>query len=164
MERELRKKTVAKRRKAQRWDQYFLAMAALVATKSSDPSTQCGAVIVNEDNQVRSTGYNGFPRGVEYTAERMERPEKYFWFEHAERNALYSAETSLKGCKIYTNYLPCMDCARGIVQSGIAEIICPILNYSDVANREKWEPHHKRTLLLCKEAGVKVRFLRCDQP
>ena len=67
-------------------------MANLVAKKSKDQSTQIGAVIVGPDNEIRSTGYNSFPKGLnDDLQERQERPEKYYWIEHAERNALYNA-------------------------------------------------------------------------
>ena len=68
-------------------------MANLVAKKSKDQSTQIGAVIVGIDNEIRSTGYNSFPSGInDDLQERQERPEKYYWIEHAERNALYNAQ------------------------------------------------------------------------
>ena len=74
------------------WTEYFLGLAEQVKLKSKDQSTQIGAVIVGEDNEVLSTGYNSFPRGMDDSKqERQERPEKYFWFEHAERNAIYNA-------------------------------------------------------------------------
>jgi dCMP deaminase len=59
------------------WTDYFLAMAHLVASKSKDPSTKVGCVVITEDKVVAATGYNGLPRGVEDKAERMERPAKY---------------------------------------------------------------------------------------
>ena len=111
------------------WTEYFLGIAEQVKLKSKDQSTQIGAVIVGTDNEVLSTGYNSFPRGLDDSLqERQERPEKYFWFEHAERNAIYNAArvgTPLKGSVIYlTSGLACMDCARGIVNSGITEVYC----------------------------------------
>ena len=66
------------------WTEYFLNIAEQVKLKSKDKSTQIGAVIVGVDNEVLSTGYNSFPRGLDDSKEeRQERPEKYFWFEHA---------------------------------------------------------------------------------
>ena len=74
------------------WQKYFYEMANLVAKKSKDKSTQIGAVIVGPDNEIRSTGYNSFPTGLNDDLEiRQQRPEKYYWIEHAERNALYNA-------------------------------------------------------------------------
>ena len=64
------------------WSEYFYDMANLVAKKSKDQSTQIGAVIVGPDNEIRSTGYNSFPKGLnDDLQERQERPEKYYWIE-----------------------------------------------------------------------------------
>lgn len=109
------------------WDQYFMSMSYFVAMKSKDPSTKIGAVIVGPDKEVRSTGYNGLPRGVDDTvAERDTRPTKYFYYEHAERNAIFNAARmgiSTEGCTMYTPGLPCADCCRSIIQSGIKKLV-----------------------------------------
>lgn len=132
---------------------YFLTLARHVATASKDRSTKVGCVLVVEDS-IASTGCNGFPRGIDDDVpERHERPEKYYWAEHAERNAIYNAArigTPLKGCRAYVTMFPCMDCARGLIQIGCTQIIAP------VPDRERWEEHSKRTKVLCREAGVDV--------
>ena len=108
------------------WHEYFMALAYLTASKSKDPSTKVGAVIVAEGNSVISTGYNGLPRGCnDDLPERNLRPIKYAWYEHAERNAIYNAagqSVALKNTIIYTPGLPCVDCLRGIIQSGLGAI------------------------------------------
>lgn len=110
-----------------RWDEYFMSMAYFVATQSKDPSTHIGAVIVDSAHYVRSVGYNGLPRGAdESKPERHARPEKYDWYAHAERNAVCSAASSgtrIAGCSMYTPGVPCTDCAKDIIQSGIKEVI-----------------------------------------
>ena len=132
---------------------YFMGFARHAATKSKDRSTKVGCVLVIEDS-IASTGCNGFPRGIDDDApERHERPEKYFWAEHAERNAIYNAArigTPLKGCRAYVTMFPCMDCARGLIQIGCTKIIAP------APNAERWDEHFKRTDILCREAGVDV--------
>jgi dCMP deaminase len=143
------------------WTEYFLNIAEQVKLKSKDQSTQIGAVIVGVDNEVLSTGYNSFPRGMDDSLqERQERPEKYFWFEHAERNAIYNAArigVSLKNSTIYiTSGLPCMDCARGIVNSGIKIIWCKTI--CTTKNKEKWEESQSKSLQLLNECGVQVFF------
>lgn len=142
------------------WDTLFMTMAYLMATRSKDESTHIGAVIVGPDKEVRSTGYNSFPRGInDSVAERQIRPEKYFWIEHAERNAIYNAsrfEASLMYCTMYTNGIPCMDCARGIVQSGIKEVVVDQA-WND-QNPKKWEEHANKTRQLFEEAGINLRF------
>jgi dCMP deaminase len=143
------------------WTEYFLNIAEQVKLKSKDESTQIGAVIVGEDNEVLSTGYNSFPRGMDDSKqERQERPEKYFWFEHAERNAIYNAArvgTALKNSTIYlTSGVPCMDCARGIVNSGIKVVWCKRI--CTTKNKEKWEESQLKSIQLLNECGVQVMF------
>jgi dCMP deaminase len=125
------------------WNELYINMARLVAQKSRDTSTKCGCIITGPDNEVRSTGYNGLPRGVEYKTERTEvRPEKYLWYEHAERNAIYNAARmgiSLKGCSIYITGHPCADCAKAIIQSGIISVFVPLdTTKCDIHNKPEW--------------------------
>jgi dCMP deaminase len=146
------------------WDQLFIEMTRLVASKSKDTSTKCGCVIVGPDNEVRTTGYNGLPRGVEYKQERTEvRPEKYFWFEHSERNAIYNAArigVSLKDCRAYVTGPPCADCARGLIQAGIKEVVIPS-DHSKCAvrNKDRWGDSCDRAQEMFKEAGVGFRMV-----
>jgi dCMP deaminase len=143
------------------WTDYFLNIAEQVKLKSKDESTQIGAVIVGEDKEVLSTGYNSFPRGLDDSLkERQERPEKYFWIEHAERNAIYNAArigVSLKNSVIYlTSGLPCMDCARGIVNSGIRTVYCKQI--CTTKNKEKWVESQTKSLQLLNECGVEIIY------
>ena len=63
------------------WDEYFINIAEQVKLKSKDKNTQIGVVLVGKNNEIVSTGYNSFPRGInDDVAERQEKPEKYFWF------------------------------------------------------------------------------------
>jgi len=142
-------------------DQLFMNMVYLIASLSKDKNTHTGAVVVGPDNEIRSLGYNGFVRGLnDNVPERQEKPEKYFWFEHAERNAIYNATltgVSLKGCKIYTNGIPCSDCARAIIQSGIKEVIFD--KTWEENNMQKWSESSKRSLQMFLETGVKIRYI-----
>lgn len=141
------------------WDKYFVSLMYFVAMKSKDKKTQNGAIIVGPDNEIVSTGYNSFPRGInDNLLERQERPEKYFWIEHAERNAIYNSSltgSKLKGCKIYVSAVPCMDCARGIIQAGINEVI---IDTNLLYDSYLWEEHTERTLILFEEAGILIRY------
>jgi dCMP deaminase len=141
------------------WDARFMALAQFVGQWSKDRSTKVGCVIVGANNEVRSIGYNGFPRGIaDEEDERHARPAKYFWTEHAERNAIYHAALvgiPLKGCRMYLPWFPCMDCARGIVQSGIAELIA----YEPDLSHPTWGTGFKNSLQLFEEAGIRVRFV-----
>lgn len=108
------------------WDSYFMTMAYLVATKSKDPSSKVGAVIVGPDREVRSTGYNGLPRGLNDTEERYAKPLKYNLINHAEENAILNCSrigTSTKGCSLYVPWIPCSLCTKSIIQAGIIEVI-----------------------------------------
>jgi dCMP deaminase len=142
------------------WDSYFMTMVYLVAMRSKDENTHIGAVIVGPDNEIRSTGYNGFVRDLnDDVPERQENPEKYYWFEHGERNAIYNATlmgVSLKDCRMYTNGVPCMDCARGVVQSGIREVI--VDGNWDEENSERWAENARRSLEMFKEVGVGIEY------
>ena len=111
------------------WTEYFLNLAEQIKLKSKDQSTQIGAVIVGIDNEVLSTGYNSFPRGLDDNRpERQERPQKYFWMVHAEINAIVNAARigiPIKNSIIYlTCGLPCADCAKAIINAGIKKIVC----------------------------------------
>lgn len=138
------------------WNQRFVDLASHIASWSKDRSTKIGAVIAGPHNEIRSIGYNGFPRCVDDDVEeRHERPEKYFWTEHAERNAIYNAArvgTPTEGCVMYTNWFPCIDCARAIVQSGIAKIIVRSINL----DHDKYKEDFKRATTMFAEAGVEV--------
>jgi dCMP deaminase len=136
----------------------FMTMAYLVAMQSKDNRTKIGAVVVGPDNEVRSTGYNGQPRGCDDEEEkRLEHPEKYFWFEHAERNAIYNAARmglSTKGCTMYTMGIPCADCARAVIQSGI-DIVVYDHSWND-KNTDKWKESIERSKKMFTETGVEL--------
>lgn len=116
---------------AEKWANRFLGLADHIAAWSEDRDFHVGAVIVGSANEVRASGYNGLPRGVSDADDaRFDRAsgEKFHWFEHAERNAIYNAArvgTPVEGCTIYVNRFPCADCARAIIQSGITAVVCP---------------------------------------
>ena len=143
-----------------RWVEYFRTLAHTVKLKSKDENTQIGAIIVGKDKEIVSTGYNSFPRGLQDNIKgRQERPEKYFWFEHAERNAIYNAArigVSTKGCTMYLSCgIPCSDCSRGIINSGITRIFC---EKGDVTKGKHWEENYERSWSMLEEAGVNVQF------
>lgn len=109
------------------WPEYYFGIADAVRRKSKDKHTKIGSVIVGPDGEIVSTGYNSLVRGIDdLVPERYERPEKYNWMEHSERNAIYNAArigVSLKGCEIYmTCGMSCVDCGRAIIQSGITAV------------------------------------------
>jgi dCMP deaminase len=134
-------------------------MARLVATWSKDRSRTCGAVIVDDRNVVVALGWNGFPRGVDDDVDaRHERPAKYLWTEHAERNAIYNAAAcghATRGCTMILPWYPCADCARAIIQAGLVCIVCIEPDWND----HIWAEAFAVTREMLTEAGVTVRFL-----
>jgi len=143
------------------WDQYFLNIAEQVKEKSKDRRTKIGAVIIGPDNEIVSTGYNSFPRGInDEVEERQQRPEKYYWMVHGEMNSILNAArigVSTKGCKMYlTCGIPCSNCGRAIINAGITEVYCK--KEDTTRNREKWDEESARTLKMFEESGVRVLF------
>lgn len=143
------------------WNEYFLNIVEQIKLKSKDESTQVGALIVNDENTIVSTGYNSFPRGLnDNLKERQERPIKYYYIEHAERNAIFNAVrlgVSTKNTTIYlTSGLPCADCARAIINSGIKKIYCK--ETCTTKNKEKWFESQQIALEMLNECGVDVIY------
>lgn len=146
------------------WDSLFMNMVYLIAMKSKDESTHIGAVIVGPDNEVRSVGFNSFPRGInDDVSERQERPEKYHWMAHGEANSVFNAAMAgiaVKGCKMYTNGIPCTGCVHAVINSGIKEVIVD-KEWND-SNYNQWKEQAERTTVMFEEAGVKLRFWEGD--
>jgi dCMP deaminase len=144
------------------WDEYYLSICEVVARRSKDPNTQVGCVIAGPAREIRSTGYNSFPRGIrDDVSERFERPTKYLWIEHAERNAICNAArsgTSTDMCTIYVEIMPCMDCARAIVQAGIREVVVSSARMAKYTSA-LYDEHFRNSEMLFKEAGVAVRVV-----
>lgn len=108
-----------------KWDAYGMAEAQLAATRSKDPSTQCGAAIFDAQRRLVSKGYNGFPRGVpDDPALLAVREAKLGLTIHAEANAILFAQQPLAGCTIYVWPVPpCSNCATLIAQVGITRVV-----------------------------------------
>lgn len=145
----------------QTWDEWLMRGVYWAASKSKDKKTHIGALIV-KDNRILSTGFNGLPAKVRDLDERLERPLKYLYVSHAERNAIYTAAKhgiSTDGCVLYTNALPCSDCVKGIIQSGISEIVVhtQFNDYCKIISRPEWEKHAEISNVMLNESGVYVR-------
>ena len=142
------------------WDARFFLLCDMIASWSEDSSRKVGSVIVGPNHEIRATGYNGLPRGTDSSHQtRHDRSsgEKYLWFEHAERNAIYNAAlagTSTVECSMYVNSFPCADCARAIVQSGIRSLS----TFSFDPNDAVYGYHFKVSEQMLSEAGVQVRL------
>ena len=139
-------------------------------THSKDRSTKLACLIADEDLSPLSWGYNGFPRGVnDNLDERHQRPAKYLWAEHAERNAIYNAARSgikLKGgIMILPRLVPCVDCARAIIQSGIKKLY--IENEALTGDNPRavvWRENWDIVKSMFDESGVEVIVLTPNVP
>ena len=142
---------------SEKWDRRFLALAEHIAGWSKDPSTQVGCVVVGVDREIRSTGFNGFPRGIADDAERLaDREQKYPLICHAEENAIMHAARiglSLKGCAAYVTWPPCTRCTRSLIQAGVIEVVYPVS--SEVP--ERWREDFATSTWMMEEAGITVR-------
>tara|TARA_B100001113_G_scaffold65272_1_gene50099 strand:- start:1512 stop:1949 length:438 start_codon:yes stop_codon:yes gene_type:complete len=140
-----------------KWDTRFLDLALHISGWSKDPSTQVGCVVVGPDREIRSTGFNGFPRGINDTIERLEdRSQKYPMICHAEENAIMHAARigiSLKDCTAYVTWPPCSRCARSLIQAGVSEIVYP--NDSEIP--ERWHDDFAIATRMFNEAGISYR-------
>ncbi len=142
------------------WDEYFFDLIKVIKNKSKDERTKIGCIIAGPDNEIRSTGYNSFPRGInDYIAERQEPNEKKLWIAHAELNAICNAARvgiPLNGCTIYIIIPPCNICSQMIIGSGIKKIKflkTAWENYSSPTyNKEVME----KSFVLLKEAGIEL--------
>lgn len=143
--------------KTQKWIKRYLKLAQEVSTWSKDPSTKVGAVIVGNNGQIISQGYNGFPRGIQDTEERLNnRPLKYKLVTHAELNALLNAlynGASVKDATIYVHGLPvCNECAKSIIQAGIKTVVY------DTKPKDQWKEQTEFALNMFKEVGIEVKY------
>jgi dCMP deaminase len=135
----------------------FLPIVRAYANLSKDESSKVGALIIGPGMEHRAQGWNGAPRGSDADVDdRRQRPEKYFWFSHAESNAIANAAragTSTQGCVMLVTMPPCMDCAKLIVQAGIKAVVYVAPNEEF---KERWKDHIGRAAMLFAECGVET--------
>ncbi len=147
------------------WDDHFMAMAVQASGKSKDASTKVGCVIVGEGDTRLVDGFNGFSRGVnERVNARWERPAKYSWVGHAERNAVYNAARhgiALLNSRAYVTCLPCNPCTDALIQAGVVEIIIPRGPISAKGIGTDFEFEIACTKRV--EAGIRVRYPNSEE-
>jgi dCMP deaminase len=118
-------------RTPRQWSDVFFDIAHAIAQRSKDPSTQCGAVVVSADYTILGMGFNGPPpQFVDELVPWEKRPEKYFYIEHAEENAIHYALSAhgsapLKGSSLFVTHEPCVNCVRKLIRSNIRRIFYP---------------------------------------
>lgn len=140
------------------WDDYFMSIAKVVASRSNCIKRKVAAVIV-KDKRIISTGYNGTPRGTRNCSEGgCPRCNKFTesgknleecLCSHGEENAIVQASyhgISIKDSVIYTTFSPCLLCTKMIINAGIKEVVYNV-DY----------PLGETPLRLLKDAGIKVR-------
>jgi len=146
-----------------KWNKRFLELAKFIAQWSKDPSTKVGCIIVGHNREIRSTGFNGFPRGVVDSEERLNNRElKYSLVCHAEENAVLHAArigVSLEHCIAYVwPFPPCTRCARSFGQAGISKVIIP----ANIEIPERWQPDFELSNIILQECGIPVESILID--
>jgi len=161
-----KRQLIKKRQDYISWDEYFMGIAILSAMRSKDPNTQTGACIVNKRNKIVGIGYNGFPVGCSDDkfpwTNKGNNPlkTKYFYVCHAELNAILNSHSrDLGDCRIYTFLIPCNECAKAIIQSGIKEIIY-LSELAAMYQKNENTPTVLAALKMFKSAGVKMRKMK----
>jgi dCMP deaminase len=131
------------------WDEYFMAMALLIATRSNCERLHVGCVIVTggaRKNRLVAAGYNGYLPGTPHTSRVRDGHEQATV--HAEQNAIADAArrgSSVDGCISYLTHYPCVNCAKILAAAGIVEVRYRI----DYRNDEL-------VAALFEEAGIKI--------
>lgn len=151
---------------SEKWDKRFLELAEHVSQWSKDPSTKVGAVLVEPSKKlVVGLGFNGFPRGVDDTPERLsDRDTKYRFVVHAEVNAILMAGERSRGSTLYvvpSFAIPCIcnECAKVAIQAGVKEIVGYTPSPDAAERAKRWYSSLEAAKQMCDEAGVKYRGL-----
>jgi dCMP deaminase len=146
-----------------KWAGRLLKMAKDIASWSKDNSTKVGAVITTFEGRPVSWGFNGMPMGIDDSVpERNERPLKYKWYAHAERNAMdLASKPDLSDCVMFVTFSPCTNCAQSIIQRGIRTLVVDE-DYTVDKVPERWQEDMKVATEMLAEAGVKVIAFKSD--
>lgn len=140
----------------------FIGIAKAVAEMSKDPNRKVGAVAIDDDGVILSTGWNGFPRGVSDLPSRYaEREVKYKLVSHAEQNLVAQAARAghpLRGSTVILSGLyPCSSCAKSLIQAGVKRILAPPASIDP-----RWEGEAMWAKLMFDESGVIVEEYECN--
>jgi dCMP deaminase len=139
----------------------LVRIAKAIAASSKDPKYKVSAIIYDDDGNIRSTGYNGAPRGVVDYSFRYRKPLKQYYVAHAEENAI--AQAARNGVRTLDCHIliwgkaPCASCARMIIQAGLVSVMCQ--NYSDLSS---YADSHKASMQMFEEARVEVKLLPAE--
>jgi dCMP deaminase len=136
----------------------LISRAREAAAGSPNRVRQVGAVLVSADGATEIASCNTFPKGVRDNEERHLGDGRFVWMEHAERNAIFEAArrgVATEGASLATTFFPCIDCARAIVQSGVAYLCTPLPEYGDPV----WGEAFRRSRVIIEEGGVRMCFV-----
>lgn len=133
------------------WDEYFMTEATTALSRSPDPSTKHGAIIVNSRNRPVGQGYNGFPSGGDESIYPTIRPDKYVFIIHAEANAILNCTFPPDGCTLYITGVPCNNCMKHIIQAGIKRVVYGKIG-SDMVDVQEFN----RTMMMADNHGVEI--------
>lgn len=140
------------------WQNYFMGLAKVVSQRSHDIHTQHGCVITDHNNRILGVGYNGFPRGMNDQLLPTNRPDKYHWMIHAERNALSNCVIRPDNGIAYVTGQSCNDCIMALWQEGITKVVMAknhgTLLFDDTAK--------KRFDFFVKETGLSISEIDAD--
>jgi dCMP deaminase len=104
------------------WTDYFLGLAKVISQRSHDVHTQHGCVITDVNHRILGVGYNGFPRGLKDSDLPTNRPDKYHWMVHSERNALSNCVIRPDKGVAYVTGQCCNDCIMALWQEGVESV------------------------------------------
>lgn len=146
------------------WEEVYFGIISVLKNKSKDPSSKFACLIAKGDHTIVSVGFNGFPRGIKDTKERLNNREiKYKFVVHAEHNAILNAArigASLDESILYIDSWPCSNCAKSIIQSGMSKIV---LNgdselFNDTGFLERWKEEIELAKSMFEESGIKIEI------
>jgi dCMP deaminase len=144
-----------------KWDVRFVELARHVAQWSKDPSTKCGAVIVDRHKKVLGMGFNGFAAATDDSPERYaDKDAKYSGVIHSEENAILNSFTPLYDTEIYLSGMACDRCTSRLIQVGITKVVIPCKEEDPFSYRDDWEDSMNRAAAQFKSAGVWLRPLK----
>ena len=137
----------------------YQKLAQEIAAASKDPRYKVGAIVFDRNGNIRSTGYNGAPRGVADDKIRYEKPLKAFYIAHAEENAITQAArmgVSLDDCcMLIWGKMPCATCARMIIQAGIKSVLFQITDWQ----KSNYFDSFLASQHMFKEANIQITHL-----
>ena len=134
-----------------------MGTALRASSLSPNRVRQVGAVLVARDG-TEIAACNTFPAGVRDLDDRHEGDGRFVWMEHAERHAIFEAArrgVATAGAHLTTTFFPCIDCARAIVDAGVACLDTPAPDFDDAV----WGASFERSLTILAEGGVVIRVV-----